>query len=268
VSAATRLRTHAGSHARRAAALLARIALLALAALSVAVLAACGSSGSALEVSAAASLREAFTRYGHELPGAQPRYSFAGSDALAAQIEQGVRPDVFASANVQLPQELYAKGLVERPVVFAANRLVVAVPVNSRITSLAALTHPGLAISLGTRAVPIGAYTEKVLARIPPARRRAILANVRDREPDVTGIVGKLTQGAVDAGLLYVTDVRATAGRLRAIELPAVLQPQVAYAAAVVKGSGHRAQARAFIAGLLDGAGRTELLRAGFLPTP
>ena len=43
---------------------------------------------------------------------------------------------------------------------------------------------------------------------------------MRSNEPDVTGIVGKLTQGAVDAGFVYVTDVNATGGELKAIELP------------------------------------------------
>ena len=95
-----------------------------------------------------------------------------------------------------------------------------------------------------------------------------MIANIRDREPDVTGIVGKLLRGAVDAGLLYATDVRATRGQLRALALPPRLQPEIAYEAAVVRGAAHPVQARAFISGLLNGAGRAELLRDGFLPPP
>ena len=74
-----------------------RLALVLL----VAVLAGCGggSSKPALTVSAAASLKQAFTRYGTQFRDAQARFSFAGSDALAAQIEQGVKPDVYAAAN-------------------------------------------------------------------------------------------------------------------------------------------------------------------------
>src|SRR5215212_3203937 len=89
-----------------------------------------------LVVSAASSLKTAFTGYGERLPGADARFSFAGSDELAAQIRQGVRPDVFASANTALPDELHADGLVESPVVFAANRLVLAVPADSPIRGL------------------------------------------------------------------------------------------------------------------------------------
>ena len=81
-----------------------------------------------LTVSAAASLKTAFTEYGKQFPDADARFSFAGSDELAAQIEQGVKPDVYAAANTKLPDELYAKGLVEKPTVFAGNRLVLAVP--------------------------------------------------------------------------------------------------------------------------------------------
>ena len=43
-----------------------------------------------------------------------------------------MKPDVFASANTKLPDALYRKGLVEKPVVFAANRLVLAVPKDSK----------------------------------------------------------------------------------------------------------------------------------------
>src|SRR5438045_8905762 len=87
-----------------------------------------GSSAPDLTVSAAASLKQAFTSYGQHFSGAHARFSFAGSDVLAAQIQQGIKPDVFASANTKLPNMLYAKGLVAKPVTFAANKLVLAVP--------------------------------------------------------------------------------------------------------------------------------------------
>ncbi|MDQ3849359.1 MAG: molybdate ABC transporter substrate-binding protein, partial [Actinomycetota bacterium] len=200
-----------------------------------------------LTVSAAASLEHAFTAYGKAIRGADVRFSFAGSDELAAQIRQGVRPDVFAAANTRLPDELHAKGLVGRPTVFAGNRLVLAVPARDpKVSSLRDIEKRGVTLAVGSSSVPVGSYTRTVLAKLPAGRRRAILANVRSQEPDVGGIVGKLTQGAVDAGFVYVSDVRASAGRLRAIELPAALRPSVAYGAAVVTGARHPRQARAF----------------------
>jgi molybdate transport system substrate-binding protein len=219
-------------------------------------------------VSAAASLQRAFALYAQQFPAATVRFSFAGSDALAAQIEHGLRPDVFASANEVLPTSLYARGLVEKPIVFAANRLVLAVPASSRVRDLSGVEKRGVSIAGGTPTVPVGAYTQTVLRRLPADRRRLLLADVVDREPDVSGIVGKLTEGAVDAGFLYATDVAATKGALRTIPLPAPLQPRVAYAAAIVVGTPRGAQARAFVAGLLSGAGRHDLLASGFLPPP
>ena len=238
--------------------------------LALAVLAGCGGDDETpqLTVSAAASLKQAFTQYGRDLPEARARFSFAGSDELAAQIEQGVKPDVYAAANTKLPQQLYEKGLVEQPSVFAGNRLVLAVPAGSGIGALEDLAANGVALAVGAEDVPVGAYTRTVLDKLPAAQRGAILANVRTEEPDVAGITGKLTQGAVDAGFLYVSDVRATDGALEAIELPDALQPDVAYGVAVVKGARHPREARAFIAGLLDGEGARALERAGFEPPP
>jgi molybdate transport system substrate-binding protein len=235
-----------------------------------AVVAGCGASSKpTLTVSAATSLKTAFTAYGHDFSDASVRASFAGSDELAAQIRQGVRPDVFASANTKLPDALYKQGLVEKPVVFAANRLVLAVPAaGAKVSGLADLAKPGTTIAMGSPSVPIGAYTRKVLAKLPAGQAQAILGNVRSNEPDVGGVVGKVTEGAVDAGFVYVTDVRAADGKLRAISLPAPLQPQVAYGVAVVKGSKHRQQAQAFVNGLLTGEGRKRLDAAGFMRPP
>jgi molybdate transport system substrate-binding protein len=228
-------------------------------------LAGCGGDSDDLTVSAAASLKQAFTQYGRQFAGADVRFSFAGSDELAAQIEQGVKPDVYAAANTKLPQQLYEKGLVEQPTVFAGNRLVLAVPAASEaIRSLDDLAEPGVTLAIGAEDVPVGSYTRTLLDKLPAHERRAIVANVRTEEPDVAGIIGKLTQGAVDAGFLYVSDVRATDGALEAIELPRDLQPDVAYGVAVVKGASK--EARAFVAGLLDGAGARALARAGFEP--
>jgi molybdate transport system substrate-binding protein len=222
-----------------------------------------------LTVSAAASLKTAFTEYGKQLSDADARFSFAGSDELAAQIEQGVKPDLYAAANTKLPDELYEKGLVEKPTVFAGNELVLAVPADSdKVSSLEDLTRKGVNIAIGQEEVPVGSYTRTVLEKLPADQRDAILANVRSEEPDVAGITGKLTQGAVDAGFLYISDVRATDGKLKEITLPDDLQPQVAYGVAVVKGAKQPEAAQTFIDGLLDGAGAQALADAGFEPPP
>jgi molybdate transport system substrate-binding protein len=222
-----------------------------------------------LIVSAASSLEPAFTTYAQSA-GIEAKQSFAGSDDLAAQIRQGVRPDLYAAANTSLPEELHADGLVAKPVVFATNELVLAVPAGSDlgIDSVDDLAADGVTIAIGDQGVPVGDYAREVLTRLGRARSDAILGNVRSLEPDVAGIVGKLTQGAVDAGFVYVTDVVATGGELQAIELPPRLRPGVAYGAAVVEGSENPEGAERFIAGLLEGDGAAALRAAGFGPPP
>ena len=225
------------------------------------------SAGDQVVVSAASSLQPAFSAYATNA-GIDAKQSFAGSDALAAQIRQGVTPDVYAAANTSLPDDLFKDGLVERPVVFATNTLVLAVPADSSIGSLDDLTSGDPTIAIGDDGVPVGDYTYEVLGRLPGNEADAILANVRSREPDVAGIVGKLTQGAVDAGFVYATDVVATDGALKAITLPPDLQPDVAYGAAVVTGAKNPDGAQDFVNGLLEGDGAAALREAGFKPPP
>jgi molybdate transport system substrate-binding protein len=246
---------------------------LAALAVVVATLAGCGGSGDAnsrpqLIVSAASSLRNAFGDYANSFSPAVVRLSFGGSDELAAQIRAGGRADVFAAANTKLPAALFKEGKVEKPADFTANRLVLAVPKGSNVNSLDDIAKPGVKLGIGSASVPVGAYTRQVLAGLPSIERNRILANVKTAEPDVAGIVGKLTQGAVNAGFVYATDVNATNGQLHAITLPARLQPTVVYAAAIVKGTSHHEQAKAFLDGLVGGKGQSALRKAGFLPVP
>jgi molybdate transport system substrate-binding protein len=217
-------------------------------------------------VSAAASLRGAFTRYGASF--GQASFSFAGSDQLAAQIRAGAHPDVFASANTTLPDSLYKAHLVQRPVPFATNTLVLAVPAHGgRVTSLAGAGGSGVKLVIGAPTVPVGAYTLKVLGRLG-AQGRTILSRAVSQEPSVDGIVGKLVAGAADAGFVYITDVSASHGALRAIALPAAAKPSAVYEAAVVTGSSQAERARTFVAGLVSGAGRAALAAAGFGSPP
>jgi molybdate transport system substrate-binding protein len=227
-----------------------------------------GSRGERLVVSAAASMTEALQACRSDFP-AEVRLSLAGSDELAAQIRQGVKPDVFAAANATLPRALASEERLSTPVEFATNELVLAVPAEgARVRALDDLTGSGVAIAIGSEGVPIGSYTRELLARIGERRSEAILANVRSSESDVKGIVAKLTQGAVDAGFTYASDVEATGGRLRAIELPARLQPSVTYAAGVVQGARRPRLARRYVRDLVGGPCGEALRMAGFGAPP
>src|SRR4051794_32430878 len=132
----------------------------------VALLALCAGAGGAaasstrasagVTVYAASSLTDAFPRI-----DAGSTYSFAGSNALATQITNGAPADVFASANTSLPAQLYAQGVVDKPVVFTRNALVVVVPKANPagIKSVYDLTKDGVKVDIANSAVPVGSYT-------------------------------------------------------------------------------------------------------------
>ena len=227
-----------------------------------------GASTPTLVVSAAASMTEALTSCSADYSHAKVKLSFAGSDELAAQIEQGAKPDVYAAANTKLPDQLNSEGKLTTPVEFATHTVVLGVPKDSKITSVDGLAKSSVKVVIGSKTVPIGSYTRDMLAKLPPAEENAILANVVSEEPDVKGIVGKLTQGAADAGFVYVTDVNATNGALKAIDLPASLQPEVTYAAGVVTGAKQPDAGKQFVDGLIHGTCADALKKAGFGAAP
>lgn len=234
-----------------------RVALLVSAVLA---LAGCGGGAKSAtppaRVYAAASLTGVLPRI-----DAGARYSFGGSDTLAAQIRQGAPADVFLSASLRYAAALHRDGLVDAPRVFAGNRLVVVVPRRDRtVRRLADLARPGVRLVLADPAVPAGDYARRSLARL---HLDAALRNVVSSEPDVKGVVAKVALGEADAGIVYATDARAAGTKVRTIPIPARAQPLVQYAAAVVR-SGRAAAARAFLARLFSPAGRRALRRAGF----
>jgi molybdate transport system substrate-binding protein len=234
--------------------------LLAVAALAglLAAPAAAGESAPKLTVFAAASLTEAFQAF-----DPAEAYSFAGSNTLAAQIKQGARADVFASASAQYTQDLFRAGLVERPVTFATNRLVLIVPKSNPagLTSVYDLARKNVKLVVAAPAVPVGSYTRTVLRKLGLS---SVLTKVVSQETDVKGVVGKVALGQADAGFVYVTDVKPVSGQVTAIRIPTWAQPRVRYEIAVVSSSSQKAAARAWIARVRGKAGQAALARAGF----
>src|SRR5438105_10508060 len=156
-----------------------------------------------ITVFAAASLTDVLPQIQSE------QYSFAGSDALAAQIAQGAPADVFASANTALPAQLHAQGLVETPVVFTRNALVIVVPASNPagIANVFDLTRSGVTVDVATPSVPVGGYTQQVLQRMGLSSQ--VNANVVSQETDVRSVLAKVSLGQADAGFVYATDARA-----------------------------------------------------------
>jgi molybdate transport system substrate-binding protein len=214
---------------------------------------------SALTVFAAASLTTAFPAI-----DAHPRYSFAGSNSLAAQIRQGAPADVFASANTSIPQKLYDDGLVEKPVVFTRNALILVVPKSNpaRIHSVYDLRRSSVKLVVASPGVPVGDYTRIVLHNL---QLDDALKNVVSNESDVREVLAKVALGEADAGFVYTTDARTVRGKVATIGIRWSAQPRVSYAVAVVAASRHRAAARAFVRRLLGKAAQAKLRAAGFL---
>ena len=153
-------------------------------------------------VFAAASLTEVFPQID---PAAT--YNFAGSDDLATQITEGAPADVFAAASTKYPDQLYDQGLVDKPEVFATNRLVLIVPKDNPagIQSVDDLRNPDVRLVIGAEGVPIGDYTRTVLENMGATD---VLDQVVSDEDDVKGVVGKVSLGEADAGFVYATDVK------------------------------------------------------------
>jgi molybdate transport system substrate-binding protein len=234
-----------------------------MAALLLGLLPACGGGAvgdeEPLTVYAAASLAEVFP----EIDPA-PRYSFAGSDELATQIREGAPADVYAAASSKYPQELYDEGLVEEPVTFASNRLVLIVPRGNpaAVESVEDLLEPETRLVIAAEGVPVGDYTRTVLETLDLT---AALDNVVSNEDGVKGVAAKVALGEADAGFVYATDVTPVEDDVLSFELPDDAQPPIEYQVAVVADSTDADAAAAFVDLLGSPRGREALERAGFV---
>ena len=212
--------------------------------------AACGTDGTGVTVAAAASLAGAFEALG----GAT--FSFAGSQQLVAQVEARAPVDVVATADTDAMDRLVRAGLVDPPATFARNRLAIAVAAGNPagIGGLADLDRAGLKVVLADPTVPAGRYSRQALDRAGVVVRPVSL------ELDVKAVARKVAAGEADAGIVYVTDVPAAAR----VEIPDAANVIATYPVAVVRATGNRAGALAFVDRLLGPAGRSSLAARGF----
>lgn len=245
-------------------------------ALVAALAAACGTAGSAqnavagspsgtVTVFAAASLTNAFRALE---PGFQARYphvtlsfDFAGSPTLVTQLSQGARADVLATADATNMANAATDGVLQGgSTVFAHNLLEIAVaPGNPKhITRLSDLGRADVTLVLAAPQVPAGKYAGQALARA------GVAVHPKSLETDVESVLTKVALGEADAGIVYTTDVKAAAGRVTGIAIPAAQNVVAGYPVAAVKGAPNPAGARAFITYLTSAAGQEVLLRYGF----
>lgn len=229
--------------------------------------AACGSDESrtshqTLTVFAAASLTRSFGEIGKEFEAAHPgvtvTFSFGGSSDLAEQIRSGAPADVFASADTKNMDSLL--GSASDPENFASNTLEIAVPPDNPagVTSLQDLARTSVKLVICAPEVPCGSASEVV------AQAAHLTLKPVSEEQSVTDVLGKVASGEADAGLVYVTDVKAAGDRIEGIAFPESSSAVNTYPLSVLEDSEHPKLAREFVDFVLGVQGQRVLADAGF----
>jgi molybdate transport system substrate-binding protein len=232
-----------------------------------------------LNVFAAASLQAAFTKIGTQFHAAHSNvtttFNFAGSDALATQINQGAPADVFASANAAQMDVVVKAGSVggTQAKTFAHNRLVVVIPKNNpgQIATLRDLAESGKKVVLAAKTVPVGGYALTFLTKASgdpsfgSSYRANVLKNVVSYEADVKSVLAKVSLGEADAGIVYTTDAATAASTTTTLDIPDALNVIAMYPIAPVKASKNATVAQQFVDYVAGPDGQAVLASYGFV---
>lgn len=254
---------------------------VALAAVPVLALAACGSAdedpsgggGDAsdgdelsgeLTVFAAASLNEVFEEisdlFTEENPAAEVTFSFAGSSDLVAQLDAGAPADVLATANESTMDDAVANGSIEgEPEIFVENVLTLVTPAGNPagVTGLdESLDDADLVVC--ARQVPCGAAT------VTLAENLGVTLEPVSEENSVTDVLGKVTSGQADAGLVYATDAASAGDDVDVVEVEGAEDVVNRYPISVTSGTEQAELADAFVELVLSDEAQAVLAEAGF----
>ena len=222
-----------------------------------------------ITVFAAASLREVLedlSKVFETKTGVKVHVNLAGSQELRTQIENGAKPDVFASADQKHMDALVTAKLAGAPRTFARNTPVIIVPKGNpaKVASFDQLVS-AKKIVIGVLEVPIGNYTLQILDKAGADFKQKVLANVASRELNVRQVLAKVTLGEADAGIVYRTDAMAGKDKVEIIDIPAKVNVVAEYPVAVMTKAPQPAAAKAFVDLLLSGDGQKRLAAAGFV---
>ena len=249
-----------------------------LTAFAAVLLVACGSTPSAgtptatpdpvagtINVFAAASLTAAFkdegTAFQAKHPNANVTFNFAGSASLVTSINNGAPADVFASADTpNMDKAVNAGNTTSSPANFATNKLQIVVPAGNPkgIKGLADLANPGTVVILCAPAVPCGNYANQALTKA------AVKVAPKSQEQDVNAVVSKVSLGEADAGIVYVTDVKAAGAKVLGVDIPDAQNVIASYPMATIKGGVNPKGGLAFIDFVLGAPGQAILVNYGF----
>ena len=218
-----------------------------------------------ITVFAAASLKTTFTElaasFEAENPGTTVALNFAGSSDLVTQIIEGAPADVFASADTKNMAKLTDESLAAGdPVDFATNVLEIAVPPGNPagVVDFADLAGPDVRLVVCAPEVPCGSATATVAAAAD------LTLTPVSEESSVTDVLGKVTSGEADAGLVYVTDVAAAGDAVEGIDFAESAEAVNTYPIVALKDSASAEVAQAFVDYITGSAGADVLQAAGF----
>lgn len=208
-------------------------------------------------VFAAASLSKVFP----EISGdADIAYSFDGSSGLVDQLKGGARADVFASADKKNMDKAVSAGLVDgEPTMFATNYLVLVVAAGNPagVTGLDASLDGAKLVTCAAE-VPCGAATARL------TKAKGVTLKPVSEESSVTDVLGKVTSGEADAGIVYATDASGAGGKVETIEIEGAKADPNTYWIALVKGAPDRAAGESFIRAVMSADGQQRLAGYGF----
>jgi molybdate transport system substrate-binding protein len=217
-----------------------------------------------ITVFAAASLQGSFTELGKQFealhPGSKVTFSFGPSSGLATQIINGAPADVFASAAVQNMDQVVSAGKAAGASDFAKNKMEIAVPPSNpgHVSSVDSLAKSSVKVAVCQPQVPCGVVAKKVFSK----------ANVKvtpvTLETDVKSVLTKVELGDVDAGMVYVTDVKAAGSKVKGVAIPSGENATTTYPIATISKSSQAATARAFVNYVMSPAGEKVLAADGF----
>jgi len=170
---------------------------------------------------------ELMEEFSERHPEVKMEATFAGTQVIRTQLEQGAKADIFLSADYEHIEAVQKQGLVEEFFPVSQNRVVIVIPKEDKIgiRSLEDLGKKKVKLVIGTDSVPIGKYTRQIFDKAEVTFgddfAEKVIANVVSFETNVKQVLQKVALGEAEAGLVYVTDVTPDfLKRVNVIEIP------------------------------------------------
>ncbi len=240
-----------------------------------------------LIVFAAASMTETLTELGDKYMADHPEiniiYTFDSSGTLKTQIEEGAECDIFISAAQKQMDALDANADAEKNpdgldfvdsdtrFDILENKVVLVVPegnpknINSFDDMKAGLEGGSIKMAMGNEDVPVGQYTQKILAFYSLDEAALAQAGSITYGSNVKEVTTQVAEGTVDCGVIYQTDAYS-AGMDPVDTATEEMCGKTIYPAAILKGTSDKEAAQAFLDFLQEDDSKKVFEKVGFIP--